>query len=139
MTAQKYLEQLTEIKENIKSCEDERKEQNSRLLSISSPALSQNGSRDSTPTNARYTIIIERIEAIDAQICEYLKKESEILDRIRGIGSFAYSTVLHERYYLKKDFYSIALEMRYSYDHVIRLHRRALRVFENKYLKDAGK
>lgn len=103
MTAQRYLEQLSDIKENIKSCEDERKELNNRLLSISSPSLSQNGNRSNEYFNARFTAIIERIENIDKEICDYLAKESIILDQIGEIGDATYSGILHRRYYLKKN------------------------------------
>lgn len=135
MTAQEYLEQLTEIKENIKSCEDERKEQNSRLLSISSPALSQNGNRNNDQFNARFTIIMERIEAIDEEICSYIAKESTILDQIREIGDATFSGILHRRYFLEKDFDTIAFELGYSTDYLKTLHRKALQEFENKFLK----
>lgn len=139
MTTQEYLEQLTNIKESIKSCEDEKKEQSNRLLSISSPVLSQSGSQSNNQMNAHYTVILERIENIEAEICEYIAKESKILDQIRRIGDPVYSGILHRRYYLEKGFDNIASEMGYSYDYTIRLHRKALREFENKYLKDAGK
>ena len=139
MTAQEYLEQLTEIKENIKSCEDERKEQNSRLLSISSPTLSQNGSRGSTQSNARFTVVVERIEAIDEEICSYIAKEGTILDQIREIGDATYSGILHRRYFLEKDFDTIAFELGYSTDYLKTLHRKALQEFENKFLKDHTK
>ncbi len=139
MTAQEYLEQLTEIKENIKSCEDERKEQNSRLLSISSPTLSQNGNRNNDQFNARFTVIMERIEAIDEEICSYIAKESTILDQIREIGDATFSGILHRRYFLEKDFDTIAFELGYSTDYLKTLHRKALQEFENNFLKDHTK
>lgn len=67
---------------------------------------------------------------IREQIFEFTKKKNMIITQIQEITDVRCVQVLYRRYVRYMSFESMAVELNYSYDHITRLHKKALIDFE---------
>ena len=77
---------------------------------------------------------IDEIERnIDAMVDDYIIKRDKIISQIDSMEDENVYNVLFSKYIEKKTFEVIATEMNYSWRQTIRLHKIALKRFEEKY------
>lgn len=103
--------------------------------SISSP---QSGERVQTTPNfdkigTKYAKIDEMERKIDGMVDELVDKKEKIIQQIDSMEDENTYNILFARYIEKKTFEVIAIEMKYSWRQVVRLHGTALKQFEKKY------
>ena len=67
-------------------------------------------------------------------VADYVRNKRIVENQIRGMDNEVYRDLLHARYIEHKTFELIAVDMNYSWRHVIRLHGAALEAFKEKYL-----
>lgn len=76
---------------------------------------------------------IKCYNSMSRQIEETKKKQSDIIKAINSIDNEILRTLLFEVYVNKRTLLYLANELKYSYSHIKRLHRKALEAFENVY------
>lgn len=67
---------------------------------------------------------------IKAMVERFALKKHKIIGQIQGLKDDRHAKVLYRRYVRYMGFEEMAMELGYSYDHVKRLHRKALKEFE---------
>lgn len=79
------------------------------------------------------------IRELENSINQYKRIRRRITTQIElmgvGEGNILYSEVLYRRYVLYMSFEQIAVDMGYSYQHILRLHGLALKKFQEMYLE----
>jgi len=124
LRAKEYLQQLKKINIIIKQLEREKYELAKKFTDISSLDLI---SRDDI-TNRLAALSVE----IDRFIAEYAEKKHSILITLSNLSRPEYIQLLALHYVDGHKFGSIAKEMHYTYDHIIRLHKQALSELEKR-------
>lgn len=79
------------------------------------------------------------IRELENSINQYKRIRRRITTQIElmgaGEGNILYSEVLYRRYVLYMSFEQIAVDMGYSYQHILRIHGLALKKFQEMYLE----
>ena len=131
MWAKKYLQEIQRMEEQI----NQRLEELSSLKALyglkgcglsERVQTSQRG--DGLDNEAIKCVELER--QIREQIQEFTNKKNIIISRIQALTDIRCIQVLYRRYVRYMSFESIAVELNYSYDHVTRIHKKALVDFE---------
>lgn len=136
MTTIKYLSQI-EIFDRIlknKLLEIERLEALLRTipaLPYDQDKVQSSGVKDTT--GDKVTDLLDKKHDASVMFDHYLKKQKRIVEQINSISDSRYITVLSLRYLEYKELYQVTNETGYSYSHVKRLHKDALREFEKMY------
>ena len=73
---------------------------------------------------------VELQEKVNKLIDEFVDKKHKIISQIQSLNDTRCVKILYMRYVRYMSFESIAVELNYSYDHVTRLHKKALVDFE---------
>lgn len=137
MTAKKYLQQLyrlnTVINQKIRELDD----LYSMATSIGNTDYSKDRVQTSPAGDAVFVKPICRIidfEAkINAEIDRFVDKKHKIINQIQGLQNINHIKLLFMRYVEFKKFETIAVEMDFTYQYTIELHRYALQEFEKTY------
>lgn len=78
-----------------------------------------------------------RMEGLERTIREhlvnYVEEKVEVIEKINAIENENYSTLLYKRYVEFKDFRTISEEMQYSYQYIIEMHSKALKLYTTTY------
>jgi hypothetical protein len=90
-------------------------------------------SSDPDKIGTTYAKIDEMERNLDKMIDEYIEKKNLIIGQIDSIENEDCYNILFSRYIEKKTFEDIATEKKYPWRHIIRLHGKALKAFEEKY------
>ena len=90
-------------------------------------------SPDPDKNGAKFAKIEEMEKKIDEMIAEFVDKKEIIIKQIDSIEDEVLYDILFSRYIEKKTFEKIASDMEYSFRQTLRLHGKALQVFEKKY------
>lgn len=135
MTTKEYLGQISRLNRMINNKLTEIAQFKDMAASISSP---QSGERVQTTPNfdkigTKYAKIDEMERKIDGMVDELVDKKEKIIQQIDSMEDENTYNILFARYIEKKTFEVIAIEMKYSWRQVIRLHGTALKQFEKKY------
>lgn len=69
-------------------------------------------------------------DKVNAMIDEFVDKKNKIISQIQSLTDTRCIKILYMRYMRYMSFESIAVELCYSYDHIRRLHAKALKDFE---------
>ncbi len=141
MKASEYLKQLQRLDVAIKQKKDE--------LEMLRAAMTSTGSLDygeekvtggSIAGEAKFTKLCDKVIDLETEIQnevgEYFDKKHRVINQIQSIDKTIYRELLYKRYVEFKKLDSISDEMHYSYGHIRNIHRRALKDFECKILKD---
>lgn len=72
----------------------------------------------------------ELVRTIRQETDQLMSLQHEIIGQIQQLARSEYVDLLYKRYVEDKTFDRIADEMGYSYDHIRRLHKKALNEFE---------
>lgn len=144
MKAKEYLGQLRAIMDNV----NRRKEQLAELkdAAYSAKAICYDGERiqntGKNTTEERIFRYLDKSQEIEDIIERYLAKKDELIRQIEGLAdsmeenSQNYATLLYKRYVECERLEQISIEMGYSYIHIRRMHREALKAFWRMYLKE---
>ncbi len=124
----------TVIDQKIKEVED--------LKAVSTAIGSFDYSGDRVQTSpkgdAPYVSTINKIvdlqREIERELDQFIHERHEIINRIHELSNPRYVQLLYMRYVEYKSFEEIACKMGYCYDHILRLHRYALKRFEETYM-----
>lgn len=120
------LRKYIPLKEEVDKLLDRRRELQSLAEKITP---SYNGMPGGGGGN-RMAEAVERMEALDRQLCKILAKRSaccmQVLGMVENVEDGTLRSLLHLRYIDGKTWEEIAVEMNYSYRQVLRLHGDAL-------------
>lgn len=141
MTAKEYLSEVQKLQNDIEL--EQRELQSVRdaatriTTSYSGVKVQSNSHYDKVADNA--TKIADLESEIVTDIEQLFALKHRIINQIQGLGNINYVNVLYFRYVELNDFFTIAEQMNYTYQHVVFLHGKALKAFEKQYqdiLKD---
>lgn len=135
MTAHEYLKRISKLEKNIKTTTAELKEKENLKETISSPNLSNSSSRNTNQNDALFVNILERIEVLKERLNGYIRKQDTIKDKIRSLENAVYVDILLKYYAEGKTLGEIASEIGYSYDYTRTMKGKAIKEFEEKFLK----
>lgn len=137
MTVKAYLQQVHRGKVKLKHKQLELEEVRVAAAGLKSFDYSadrvQSSPSDQMP--GRIGNLLEAEAEFQQMFDEYWKLYHIIVGQIEALDDARYSDVLYARYVSWEPLRKIADEMRYDYDYLCRLHGRALKAFEDKYLK----
>lgn len=135
MTTKEYLGQISRLNRMINNKLVELAQLKELACSIS--AVSNEERVMTTPNfdkiGTKQTKIDEIERNIDAMVDDYIIKRDKIISQIDSMEDENVYNVLFSKYIEKKTFEVIATEMNYSWRQTIRLHKIALKRFEEKY------
>lgn len=138
MTTKQYLQQIYRLYAQIK----QRQEQLDELKAAAAGFRAIDYSADkvrSSPTD-RMADVVGRYADLEAEMQElidaFFVKKNLIISQIQSLEDPRYADVLYARYVSFEPFRKIARDLHYDYDYCCRLHGRALKAFEQAYLKE---
>lgn len=79
--------------------------------------------------------IVALDEEINNKIDEFIDFRNVIIKQIENIRDVRYQSLLKKRYVEYKDLSVIAAEMNYEYATILKLHGKALQMFEEEYMR----
>lgn len=131
-TAKEYLKQTFTIDREIKALIQTVEELESKAEKITTSLQMNEAKTDFNPHSREDTIVkmIDMKNKINDRIDNLVDLKSEIFDKINKIEDPEYRTLLTLRYINLYTFEQIAVEMHYSWRHIIRKHGYALLEFE---------
>lgn len=137
MTAKSYLQQIHRMKVQLKHRRMELEEMRGSDMGYKAIDYSADRVQSSPSDHMADTIsrIIDREAEYQRLADEYWNLAQTIVKQIEGLDDARYVDVLYARYVSWEPLRKIANDMRYDYDYLCRLHGRALKAFEDKYLK----
>lgn len=137
MTAKAYLQQIHRGKVRLKHKQLELEEIRTAAAGLKSFDYSadrvQSLPSDQMPLHVGN--ILEAEAEFQRMFNKYWDLYHVIVGQIEALDDARYSDVLYARYVSWEPLRKIADDMRYDYDYLCRLHGRALKAFEDKYLK----
>lgn len=131
MWAKRYLQEIQRLEELL----NQRLEELSSLKTmygLRGCGLSEKV-QTSTKGDSLESAVIKCVELqdnVNAMIDEFVDKKNIIISRIQALPDTRCIKILYMRYVRYMSFESIAVELCYSYDHIRRLHAKALKDFE---------
>lgn len=136
-TPKEYLSQLQKIDIIINQKIKEKERLRDSLFSISPLLLSEDKVMGGKVINkASFVKVLERImeleEEIDEEVDSYIDKKHQIINQIQMLSNTNYIEILYKRYVEYKGLKQVAIEMKYDYDYIRRLHGQALQAFEKE-------
>lgn len=92
------------------------------------------GSHDvRSPQEKLFPMLDEREKELGRKLVEYVDYKRIILNAFDEMTNSSYVDILYKRYFLYERWEQIAIEMKYSYQGVLKVHGRALQEFERVY------
>ena len=135
MTAKQYLSGLKALNAKIAQKLQEAQELRALAFGVGSLASDNECVQSSPSGDGRQITLANRYLDLEAEIQvlvdKYVVMKDEIINRIHQLEDARYVEVLFKRYVECKPVKQIAREMNYQYDALRRVHRKALRAFEN--------
>ena len=131
MRAKRYLQEIQRLEELL----NQRLEELSSLKAmygLRGCNLSEKV-QTSTKGDALESSVIKYVELqdkVNTMIDEFVDKKNKIISQIQSLTDTRCIKILYMRYIRYMSFESIAVELCYSYDHIRRLHAKALKDFE---------
>lgn len=135
MTTKDYLNQISRLNRMINNKLVEIQQLKEMSCSISAITNSERVQTSLSPDKIGSNIakIDEMERNIDSMIDAYVDKKNLIIAQIDSIEDEDCYNILFSRYIEKKTFEVIATELNYSWRQIVRLHGKALKIFEDKY------
>ena len=132
----KYLSQIWLFDIFIRQKEAELAAIRSEIESMSAAVT---GERVQTSQKDKMSDKVSQLVDIEAQIIRdkenFLHIKDRIIKEIQSIDDSVYAYILYKRYVEHKRLKEIAVEMKYSYVHIRKLHGYALKVFEENVMQ----
>ena len=141
MTTKQYLQQIYRLYAKIK----QRQEQLDELKAAASGfrAIDYSADKIQSSPSDRMADVVGRYADMEIEIQElidaFFVKKNMIISQIQSLEDQRYADVLYARYVSFEPFRKIARDLHYDYDYCCRLHGRALKAFEQAYLKADSK
>jgi len=136
MDARTYLEQIGKLGDYIKECEREIERLRDDLESIKGISYDKDRVMASVASDTLANKI-DRIKQLEDQMSDIMIKCAEerarIISQIRRVPNRVHMTLLLMRYVDLLKFEQIAIDMDYSYDRIVHIHKDALMSFESIY------
>lgn len=134
MKAKEYLEQLPLLDMKINLKIKELDGLRTKLIGVGSVDYSNDRVQTSPKSDARFAEILHNIEYLEKEINDDIEKlvnkKHEIISQIQKLKQSKQIEILYKRYVEYKSLEVIAREMRYSYQHIRRLHISSLKEFQ---------
>lgn len=145
MGTKEYLNQIGRLDRMIQNKLSEIRQIKDMAISITVAPKEVNvqtsGSKDRMGDTVAKLVDLE--SETDKLVDEYMDKRKLIIEQIDGMGDTNMYHVLSQRYVMKKELGTIAIEMGYSFKQVRRIHGNALaefeRIYGDEYLEDSPK
>ena len=137
MNAKQYLKQLFFIDQTVTDSLAELDELRSRATTLGAVDYSKDkiqSGKVSDPTASSVAIIVDLESTIREKISSYRKTKTEVEKTIEGVTDQNVKLVLLKRYVYFKDFDDIATDLKYTAQHVKRLHGQGLENIEKLLL-----
>lgn len=134
MTAKEYLSQAYRLDQRIERKLEDRDRMRAKLVKATAQltGMPRGSGTDWTDAAVR---VMEYEQQIAAEIEELCRVKTEIRAVIDAVEDKRYKDILEARYINFKSWEQIAVDMHYSYVHVIRLHGEALRAIGVVYIE----
>lgn len=138
MTTKQYLQQIYRLYAKIR----QRQEQLDELKAAASGfrAIDYSADRIQSSPSDRMADVVGRYADMEAEVQElidaFFVKKNLIISQIQSLEDPRYADVLYARYVSFEPFRKIARDLHYDYDYCCHLHGRALKAFEQAYLKE---
>lgn len=132
MTAKQYLKQIRKL-DNLIATKLELLEKMRAMSTSVSQTFEPNKIKNKNLRNKTEDLIIKIVDLereITDDIDRLVDLKRAILQKIDKLENKDYIRILIKRYLLDRTWEQIAVEMKYSFRHVIRMHGHALREFE---------
>ena len=136
MTTKDYLNQIRDMRQKIKRTQENIDAKRELLTSISVKSDGERVQSSSDPDKMAMMVadILDREAELQVFISNYIQKEREIAYQIDSLEDWHSRELLQWRYVQCETFEKIAGDrMNITFRHIMRLHKIALRDFENKY------
>ena len=134
MTAKQYLRQLGRIDKQLDNLIKERAELERAQTYLRSPQIEGDRVQTSPSGDPPWLGYLIKWEELTAKISDkwddLIRKRYKIIDQINSLSDARYIKLLSLRYVEFKSLEEIAVEMGYTFGHVLRLHGQALVEFE---------
>jgi hypothetical protein len=143
MTAREYLQQLQKLNMLINQKTNELEDLHALSTSVSGVDYSKDRVQTSTSADAPFVKIINKIITIDEEVKEEIdslaRKKHKIINQIQALNNPKYIEILYKHYVEFKRLEVVAVEMNYSIRNIYFIHRKALQIFQSKYLTKSKK
>ena len=136
MDARTYLEEIRRLGDSIAEYEREIERLRTELESISGvsyDSISVMASVSGDTLTNKVARIMELEDQVSDAMIERAERRAQIIAQINKLPNRVQMTLLIKRYVDSLKFEQIALDMNYSYDRIIHIHKEALRSFEEMY------
>ena len=138
MTARTYLQQMYRLYAKIKQRQEQLEELKAAAAGFR--AIDYSADKVQSSPSDRMADVVGRYADLEAEIQnmleEYFRKQHTILGQLDGMHDARYADILYARYVRFESFRQISRDLNYDYDYCCRLHGRALKAFEAKYLNE---
>lgn len=137
MNAKEYLQQLKKLDIMINQKISEKNELQRKAQSVRAVDYSKERVQTSHSDEASFAKQTDRIvdlEAeINAEIDAFIDQKHTVIGQIQQLNDVRHVDLLFKRYAQFKNFDCIAVEMNFTYQYIIELHRSALQNFQTTY------
>lgn len=142
MTAKEYLSQLDKINYIIKQKRLDAESIRDSITSIGGLDSSERVQSSRVESDAKFVNSLIKLDEIQGEIAQQIKQYESIklsmVEDINTLDNIVHIQILRMRYVDGQSFEDIAIGMRYTYRHVIKLHGLALREFSIKHKNKLG-
>lgn len=134
MTAKEYLNRVRRQNYILKQTEKELNEIRADILTLRASSLSEHvsGSKNSD-TADKYIRLESYMEKVNAEWDKLIDMRNAAKDLIGAMPDPMHRAVLYARYINGQRWEDIAMDMRYSWKGIFKLHGQALRVFDQMH------
>lgn len=137
LASRKYLRQVRELEDEIRSRRKQRGEISAAMITLRSPAYDSDPVQTSKSPDASFAHLVEKLIELDKgtarRIAEREAARDLILSQIDAMQDSRYKILLRSRYAHCERFEAVACELNYSLRQTLRLHKRALLAFGLQY------
>lgn len=136
MDARTYLEEIRRLGDSIAEYEREIERLRTELESISGvsyDSISVMASVSGDTLTNKVARIMELENQVSDTMIERAERRAQIIAQINKMPNRVHMTLLIKRYVDSLKFEQIAIDMNYSYDRIIHIHKEALRSFKEMY------
>ena len=125
MTAKEYLSRIKKLEGLIKDKSKSLRKLKENLLLIPSTGTDEKVQTSTNP-KAFYEVTVENIAELETEIINLNREKNEIIGKIYSLDNLLYVKVLSSKYINGLSLNDIADALSYSYEHIRRVHSKAL-------------
>lgn len=135
MTTKEYLNQIDRLNKLIvnKTSELTQIKLIAKNVTIPPKEVNVQTSPDNDKMGNAIAKLVDLENEINMLISEYIEQRSHIITQIERMNNTDIYNVLFKRYVLCKDWSTISFELNFSFRNTMKLHKKALKEFEQLY------